>query len=131
MIRRHPRSTSTDTLFPYTTLFRSFASRFGLSNALAVSSGTAALHLAFLACGVRPGDEVITTAMTAEPTNTTILQMGARPVFADVEPDTGNLDSEAVARAITPETKAICVVHYAGYPEIGSASGRERVCQYV
>src|SRR3546814_3564332 len=69
-------------------LEREFASRFGLSNALAVSSGTAALHLAFLACGVRPGDEVITTAMTAEPTNTTILQMGARPVFADVEPDT-------------------------------------------
>src|SRR3546814_20369661 len=93
-------------------LEREFASRFGLSNALAVSSGTAALHLAFLACGVRPGDEVITTAMTAEPTNTTILQMGARPVFADVEPDTGNLDPEAVARAIPPETKANCVVQY-------------------
>lgn len=97
-------------------LEREFAAQFGLPNGLAVSSGTAALHLAFLACGVRPGDEIITTAMTAEPTNTTILQTGARPVFADVEPDTGNLDPEAVARAITPATKAICVVHYAGYP---------------
>jgi perosamine synthetase len=97
-------------------LEREFSARFRLPNALAVSSGTAALHLAFLACGVRPGDDIITTAMTAEPTNTTILQVGARPVFADVEPDTGNLDPDAVARAITPATKAICVVHYAGYP---------------
>ncbi|MBN8844739.1 MAG: DegT/DnrJ/EryC1/StrS family aminotransferase [Sphingomonadales bacterium] len=97
-------------------LEREFAARFGLPNALAVSSGTGALHLAFLACGVRPGDAVVTTAMTAEPTNTTILQVGAYPVFADVEPDTGNLDPDAVARAITPATKAICVVHYAGYP---------------
>lgn len=95
---------------------REFAAQFGLPNALAVSSGTGALHLAFVACGVRPGDDVITTAMTAEPTNTAILQAGARPVFADVEPDTGNLDPDAVVRAITPATRAICVVHYAGYP---------------
>lgn len=95
---------------------REFAERFGLPNALAMSSGTGALHVAFLACGVGLEDEVITTSMTAEPTNTTILQIGARPVFADVEPDTGNLDAAAVERAITPSTKAICVVHYAGYP---------------
>lgn len=93
-----------------------FAGQFGLPNALAMSSGTGALHVAFLACGVEPGDEVITTAMTAEPTNTTILQIGARPVFADVEPDTGNLDPAAVERLVTSATKAICVVHYAGYP---------------
>ncbi len=93
-----------------------FAEQFGLPNALAMSSGTGALHIAFLACGVGPKDEVITTAMTAEPTNTTILQIGARPVFADVDSDTGNLDPVAVERAITPATKAICVVHYAGYP---------------
>lgn len=93
-----------------------FASRFGLPNALGTSSGTAALHLAFLTCGVGPGDEVVTTAMTAEPTNTTILNIGARPIFADVEPDTGNLDPRAVEQAITSATKAICVVHYAGYP---------------
>jgi len=95
---------------------REFAAQFNLPNALAVSSGTAALHLAFLSCGVIPGDEVITTAMTAEPTNTTILQIGAVPVFADVEADTGNLDPNAVERAITSATRAICVVHYAGYP---------------
>lgn len=95
---------------------REFADQFELPNALAMSSGTGALHVALLTCGVGPSDEVITTAMTAEPTNTTILQVGARPVFADVEPDTGNLDPAAVERAVTPATKAICVVHYAGYP---------------
>lgn len=95
---------------------REFAALFDLPNALAMSSGTGALHVAFLACGVRPGDEVITTAMTAEPTNTTILQIGARPVFADVEPNTGNLSPIAVEAAISPATRAICVVHYAGYP---------------
>lgn len=95
---------------------REFAAQFGLPNALAISSGTGALHLAFLACGVKAGDDVITTAMTAEPTNTTIMQVGARPIFADVEPDTGNLDAASVERAITPATSAICVVHYAGYP---------------
>lgn len=95
---------------------REFSEQFGLAHALAMSSGTGALHVALLACGVRPGDEVITTAMTAEPTNTTILQIGARPVFADVEADTGNLSPIAVERAITPATRAICVVHYAGYP---------------
>ena len=94
---------------------REFADLFCLPNALAVSSGTAALHLAFLACGVKPGDAVITTAMTAEPTNTTILNVGAHPVFADVDPETGNLDPISVEKLITSATKAICVVHYAGY----------------
>lgn len=95
---------------------RAFAQQFGLPNALGISSGTGALHLAFLVCGVGAGDEVITTSMTAEPTNTTILQIGARPIFADVEANTGNLDPVAVERMITPFTRAICVVHYAGYP---------------
>lgn len=95
---------------------REFAERFGLPNALGMSSGTGALHVALLACGMQPGDEIITTSMTAEPTNTTILQVGARPVFADVDPATGNLDPGAVERAITPATRGICVVHYAGYP---------------
>lgn len=93
-----------------------FARHFGLPNALAINSGTAALHLALLLAGVKPGDEVITTSMTAEPTNTTILQAGAVPVFADVEPDTGNLDPYDVAACINERTRAICVVHYAGYP---------------
>ena len=93
-----------------------FAQAFGLPNALATSSGTGALHLALLLAGVQPGDEVITTSMTAEPTNTTILQVGAVPVFADVDPGNGNLSPAAVESAITPRTRAILVVHYAGYP---------------
>lgn len=93
-----------------------FAESFGLLNAIATSSGTAALHIALILSGVMTGDEVITTSMTAEPTNTTILQCGARPVFADVDPDTGNLDPVSVASLITPSTKAIVVVHYAGFP---------------
>jgi dTDP-4-amino-4,6-dideoxygalactose transaminase len=81
-----------------------------------MSSGTGALHVALLMSGVRPGDEVISTAMTAEPTNVVILQCGARPVFADVEADSGNLDPASVRALITPRTKAILVVHYAGFP---------------
>lgn len=93
-----------------------FAQQFGLSNVLAMSSGTAALHIALLLAGVQEGDEVITTSMTAEPTNTTILQVGGRPVFVDVDPETGNLAPQKVRRAINARTRAICVVHYAGYP---------------
>jgi len=93
-----------------------FSQQFGLANVLAVSSGTAALHLAFLLSGVKAGNEVITTSMTAEPTNTTILQVGANPVFADVDATTGNLSPDSVESLITKDTKAICVVHYAGYP---------------
>ncbi|MFL6627901.1 MAG: DegT/DnrJ/EryC1/StrS family aminotransferase [Vitreoscilla sp.] len=97
-----------------------FASVFGLPNALATSSGTGALHIALLLAGVQPGDEVITTSMTAEPTNTTILQVGATPVFADVDARNGNLSPEAVEAAISAHTRAILVVHYAGYPvELG------------
>lgn len=92
-----------------------FAKRFGLPVALGTSSGTAALHIALLLSGVKAGDEVITTSMTAEPTNTVILQCGAEPVFADVDPETGNLDPVSVAAAIGPKTKAIMVVHYAGF----------------
>lgn len=94
---------------------RRFAEHFGLPHALGFSSGTAALHVALLSCGVVAGDEVVTTAMTAEPTNTTILQVGAVPVFADVERDTGNLDPASVESLIGPRTRAIVVVHYAGY----------------
>lgn len=93
-----------------------FAEAFDLKNLVATSSGTAALHLAMLLSGIEAGDEVITTSMTAEPTNTTILQMGAQPIFADVDSLTGNLDPSSVEALITENTKAICVVHYAGYP---------------
>lgn len=95
---------------------RRFAEHFGLPGALAFSSGTAALHVALLSCGVTPGDEVITTSMTAEPTNTAIVQSQGLPIFADVDPCTGNLDPQSVESAITERTRAIVVVHYAGYP---------------
>ena len=95
---------------------RRFAAKFDLPNALGMSSGTGALHVALVMSGVGPGNEVISTSMTAEPTNTVILQCGAMPVFADIEADSGNLDPAAVEAAITPRTKAILVVHYAGFP---------------
>lgn len=93
-----------------------FAEKFGLPIALGMSSGTAALHTSLLLAGVGRGDEVITTSMTAEPTNIVILQAGAVPVFADVDPLSGNLDPVSVAQLIGPRTKAIMVVHYAGFP---------------
>lgn len=93
-----------------------FARGFGLPHALAMSSGTAALHACLTLAGIKPGDEVVSTAMTAEPTNVVILHAGARPVFADVDPASGNLDPAAVEAAITSRTRAILVVHYAGYP---------------
>jgi len=93
-----------------------FSSQFDLGLALGVSSGTAALHIALLMAGVGPGDEVISTSMTAEPTNIVILQTGATPVFADVDPTTGNLDPESVEQRVSDRTRAILVVHYAGFP---------------
>lgn len=95
---------------------RQFAEQFRLPVALGLSSGTGALHLSLLLAGVQSGDEVITTSMTAEPTNTVILQTGAVPVFADVDPESGNLSPESVEASITSRTKAIVVVHYAGFP---------------
>lgn len=91
-----------------------FASYFGRRFALGVTSCTGAMHLSFLALGIGPGDEVITTPMTFIATATAILEAGARPVFVDVEPDTGNLDSSRVADAVTKRTKAILPVHLYG-----------------
>lgn len=93
-----------------------FARTFRLPLALGTSSGTGALHIALLLANTVPGDEIITTSMTAEPTNTVILQCGARPVFADIDPQTGNLDPMSVEELVTPLTRAIVVVHYAGFP---------------
>lgn len=95
---------------------KQFAEQFRLPQALGMSSGTGALHTALLLAGVQAGDEVITTSMTAEPTNIVILQCGAIPVFADVDPDSGNLSPESVEAAISDRSKAILVVHYAGFP---------------
>lgn len=93
-----------------------FGEQFGLPNVLAMSSGTAALHAALMLAGVQPGDEVISTPMTAEPTNTSILYCGAKVVWADVDPSSGNIDPASIRQSITAKTKAIVVVHYAGYP---------------
>lgn len=86
----------------------------GNPNTLAVQSGTAALHLALLQLNIGAGDEVISTPMTSEPTNTTIAITGAKVVWADVDPDTGLLDPKSVREKITERTKAIMLVHYAG-----------------
>jgi perosamine synthetase len=81
---------------------------------LALNSGTAALHIALTLIGVKEGDEVISTALTAEPTNTTIALTGAKVVFADVDYETGLISPESTEANITANTKAIMVVHYAG-----------------
>lgn len=83
---------------------------------VAVSSCTAALHLALLSLGIGPGDEVITTPYTFCASINAIIYVGAQPVLADVEPDTANLDPRAVRAAITPHTRAILPVHFAGHP---------------
>lgn len=83
-------------------------------NVLAVQSGTAALHLALLQLNIGPGDEVISTPMTSECTNTAIAITGAKVVWADVDPNTGLLDPESVFAKINDRTKAIMLVHYAG-----------------
>lgn len=88
----------------------------GVRHALGASSGTAALHLAVLAAGVGRGDEVITTPMTWVSTANVILHAGARPVFVDVERDTLNIDARRIEEAITPRTKALLPVHFAGQP---------------
>ena len=89
---------------------------FGNVNVLALNNGTAALQLALRLAGVGFGDEVISTAMTCAATNVPILAMGARIVWADIDPWTGNIDPADVARKITSKTKAIIGVHWGGYP---------------
>lgn len=93
-----------------------FASRVGAKHAVSFSSGTAALHGAAHAAGLKPGDEAITTPMTFCATANCILYQGAKPVFADVFADTLNIDPELVSGCITMKTKAIIPVDYAGHP---------------
>ncbi|GAB3665269.1 UDP-4-amino-4,6-dideoxy-N-acetyl-beta-L-altrosami ne transaminase [Nocardioides korecus] len=88
----------------------------GVPHAVAVSSGTAALHTAYACLGLRPGDEVVTTPLTFVATAACATQVGARVVFADVDPGTGLLDPDAVAAAVTPRTRVVASVDYAGQP---------------
>jgi dTDP-4-amino-4,6-dideoxygalactose transaminase len=83
---------------------------------VAVNSGTSALHLAFLAAGIGPGDEVVVPSFTFAATANSVALSGATPVFADIEPNHFNLDPAAVEAAITPRTKAVMPVHLYGHP---------------
>jgi dTDP-4-amino-4,6-dideoxygalactose transaminase len=93
-----------------------FAAYLEAKHVLALSSGTAALHLSLIALGVGPGDEVVTSPITWPATANVIVHAGATPVFADVRPDDLNLDPERARAAVTPRTKAILPVHLAGQP---------------
>lgn len=86
------------------------------AHCVVVSSGTAALHSAYAAIGVEPGDEIITPPMTFIATQATAALMGAKIVFADIQLDTGNIDPKAVEASITSRTKAIVAVDFAGHP---------------
>ena len=95
---------------------RAFCEEVAAPEAVAVTSCTAALHLCLIESGVKPGDEVITSPITWASTGNTILNMGARPVFTDVDPRTLNMDPALLEAAITERTKAIMPVHLAGHP---------------
>ncbi|MEW6580000.1 MAG: DegT/DnrJ/EryC1/StrS aminotransferase family protein [Chloroflexota bacterium] len=102
---------------PKTRRFESeFAQYLGAPAALALNSCTAGLHLALVTLGIGPGDEVITTPMTFCSSVNVIEHVGARPMLTDIEPDTLTIDPARVADAITPRTRAILPVHYAGHP---------------
>src|SRR5262245_6810863 len=93
-----------------------FAASYGVAHVVASSSGTSALHLAVAAVNPEPGDEIITTGLSDAGTVLPILAQNAVPVFADVDPATGNLDVESVRARITPRTRAIIAVHLFGQP---------------
>lgn len=88
----------------------------GAKYAVAVNSGTAALHAACFAAGVKPGDEVITTPMTFAASSNCVVYMGGRPVFADILPDTYNIDPEEIRKKLTQKTKVIIPVDFTGQP---------------
>ena len=91
-----------------------FAEYVGCKHALAVNSCTAALHLSLVASGIGPGDEVITSPLTFAATANVAIHVGARPVFADIDPVTLTIDPREIERAITPRTRAILPVHFGG-----------------
>lgn len=95
---------------------RAFADYCGARFAVAVANGTAALHLAALAAGFKAGDEVITSPVTFVATANSVAYAGARPVFADIDPDTYCLSPEEVSKRLTPATRGLIPVHFAGQP---------------
>jgi perosamine synthetase len=92
------------------------ASSLGMVNPAALNSGTAALHLAMEVAGVGPGDEVILSPQTFVASALVVSQVGATPVFTDIQYETGNIDPAGIEAKITPRTKAIMAVHWGGYP---------------
>lgn len=90
--------------------------KLGLINPVAVNSGTSALHLALALADVGPGNEVILPAQTFVATGLAVLMQGARPIFADIQYETGNIDPASIEEKITDKTRAIMPVHWAGYP---------------
>ncbi len=95
---------------------RQFANFCGVKHALTCSNGTVAIHLALLAHGLKPNDEVIVPTLTYIATANAVSYCGAKPVFVDSEPDTWNLDPTKIESAITPKTRGIIVVHLYGHP---------------
>jgi len=103
------------TMGPQVQLFqREFAAKFEVKHAFATSNCTTAMHLATQAFGIGPGDEVIVTPNTFIATSLVILKEGAKPVYADIDPRTYNIDPQEIAKKVTKRTKAIYCVHYAG-----------------
>lgn len=88
----------------------------GAQYTVAFATGTAALHAAYFAAGIKPGDEVITSPITFAATANAALYLGAKPVFVDIEPETGNLNPNLIEEKITPRTRLIAPIHYSGHP---------------
>src|SRR5262249_41282126 len=93
---------------------RTLEERYGIHKVLMTPSCTAALEMAATLCDLRPGDEVILPSFTFVSTASAFVRLGAKPVFIDIRPDTLNIDENLIEEAITPKTKAIFPVHYAG-----------------
>lgn len=95
---------------------KEFAAWCGTTYAVALSNGTLALDVALKALGIGPGDEVIVTPRTFIASISCVVNAGATPVFGDVDPDSGNLSADTIARVVTPRTRAVICVHLAGWP---------------